>query len=625
MPAEGRALRSAPKYPISPEGAIFTAAPLMRRLSPSLVVVLFITALNAGIALRGLWPGRLDGLANTVVRSDVKGYYGYLQALFIRHDLGEERPVWEYVRYAGNGTLNKYFCGTSVMMAPWFLVGHAIALADPDAPRDGLSVHEMRALSVGAWCYLLIGLLALRALLKRMGFAEPAVAWTLIAIGLGTQLMQYGALQPGWSHVYSFCAVSLFLLASHRFGTGSGAYWLVVASALLGLIILIRPVNALVVLALPVVLGDALLPAHRAIVRRPMMLVAAATVGAAIMFIQPLLWHAQTGLWLAYGYQGEGFHWNRPEIIKVLFGFRRGLFLWTPVLLLSMAGTCWLMMKDRIRGFGLLSYGAVNTYVISAWWIWYYGSGFGSRVFVDHYPVLALPIAFVLRDASAGWLRIARGFIVACCALLLFQLWQYNTGILHPESMDREKYAFTFLRCDDSYRGALGGNYQGPPFNPNGMSVVLEESCDFEHACAHWGGGAIRHRDDAFSGGNAAVFDGTEEFGLGFEAGTDALPAGRALYLEVGLQRYEERSRDSQALLGVTDVRDAEGGLAFYEPFAINPMPGKADAWEQLEYRIPVPPLQTGSTLKFYFWDKDRRSKVMIDDVFMRIHAVNPY
>ena len=588
-------------------------------------MALLIAALNAGIALRGLWPGRLDGLANTVVRSDVKGYYGYLQALFIRHDLGKEKPVWEYVRYAGNGTLNKYFCGTSVMMAPWFLAGHAIALTDPDAPRDGLSVHEMRALSVGAWCYLLIGLLALRALLKRMGFAEPAIAWTLVAIGLGTQLMQYGALQPGWSHVYSFCAVSLFLLASHRFGTGGGARWLVIAAALLALIILIRPVNALVALALPVVLGDALLPTLRGIVRRPMLLIAAAAVGAAILFIQPLLWHAQTGLWLAYGYQGEGFHWNRPEVIKVLFGFRRGLFLWTPVLLLSVAGMLWLLVKERARGMGLLAYWAANTYLISAWWIWYYGSGFGSRVFVDHYPVLALPIAFVLRDASAGWLRIARGFIVACCALLLFQLWQYNTGILHPESMDRGKYAFTFLRFNDSYRGALGGNYQGPPFNPNGMSVVLEESCDFEHVCTHWSGGAIRHRDDAYSGGNAVVFDGTEEFGLGFEAGTDALPAGRALYLEVGLQRYEERSRDSHALLGVTDVRDAAGNVAFYEPFSINPMPGEAGAWEQLEYRIPVPPMLPGSTLKFYFWDKDRRSKVMIDDVFMRVSAVNPY
>ena len=597
----------------------------MRRPGPSLLIALLIVTVNASVAVRGLWPGRLDGLANSVVRSDVKGYYAYLQAIFIRHDLGEEKLVWEYVRYAGTGTLNKYFCGTSVMMAPWFLAGHAIALVDPDAPRDGLSVHEMRALSIGAWCYLLIGLLAMRALLLRLGFTEATTAWTLVAIGFGTQLMQYGALQPGWSHVYSFCAVSLFLLASLRFATGRAARWLFIMAALLGLIILIRPVNALVVLALPAVLGDALLHLLRDLFRRPLMLLAAISACFAIVFIQPLLWHSQTGLWIAYGYQGEGFHWDRPEILKVLFGFRRGLFLWTPVLLLAVAGTLWLLMKERMRGIGLLAYWAVNTYVISAWWIWYYGSGFGSRVFVDHYPVLALPIAFVLRDASPRWLRATRVFVVACCALLLFQMWQYNTGILHPESMDREKYAFTFGRRDASYRGALGGNYQAPPFNPNGMSVVLEESCDFEHACAHWGGGAIRHRDDAFSGGNAAVFDGKEEFGLGFEAGTDELPTGRALYLEIGLQRYEARSHDSHPMLCVTDVRNARDEVAFYEPFAFNPMPGRAGAWEQLEYRIPVPPLFPGERLKFYFWDRERRSRVLIDDVFIRVWAVNPY
>lgn len=597
----------------------------MRRPGPSLLIALLVVTVNACIAVRGLWPGRLDGLANTVVRSDVKGYYGYLQAIFIRHDLGAEKPVWEYVRHAGTGTLNKYFCGTSVMMAPWFLAGHAVALADPAAPRDGLSVHEMRALSIGAWCYLLVGLLAMRALLLRMGFAEATTAWTLLAVGLGTQLMQYGALQPGWSHVYSFCAISLFLLASLRFATSRTLRWLIIMSALLGLIILIRPVNGLVVLALPVVLGDALLPMLRGLLGRPLALLAAIVVCLAVIFIQPLLWHAQTGLWFAYGYQGEGFHWGRPEIIKVLFGFRRGLFLWTPVLLLSVAGTLWLMVKERMRGIGLLAYWAINTYVISAWWIWYYGSGFGSRVFVDHYPVLALPIAFVLRDASRAWLLSARAFIMACSALLLFQMWQYNAGILHPESMDREKYAFTFLRWDDSFRGALGGNYQGPPFSPNGMSVALEESCDFEHSCPHWGGGAIRHRDDAYSGGNAAVFDGAEEFGLGFEAGTDVLPTGRALYLEVGLQRYEARSRGSYGLLGVTDVRNAQGGVAFYEPFAFNPMPGKAGTWEQLEYRIPVPPLRPGDRLKFYFWDPERKARVLIDDVFMRISAVNAY
>ncbi len=597
----------------------------MRRLTPSLIVVLAVVALNTAISVRGLWPGTAAGLADAVVRSDVKGYYGYLQALFIRKDLGHEKAVWEYVRHTPTGTLNKYYCGTAVMMAPWFLIGHDLALSDPKAPRDGLSEYEMKALSIGAWCYLLIGLLALRALLRRMEFTESTLTWVLIAIGFGTQLMQYSALQPGWSHVYSFCAVSLFLLAVRHLGTDGGPWRMIAVASLLGLIVIIRPVNGLVLLALPVVLGGAWRDTVKRAIQHPMILVIAVIACGAVVFIQPLLWHAQTGNWYAYGYTGEGFHWDRPEVLKVLFGFRRGLFLWTPVLLFALFGTAWLLLKDRARGIGMLLYWATNLYVISAWWIWYYGSGFGSRVFVDHYAVLAIPMAFLMQAATKRWLRAARAFIVLCCALLLFQMWQYSAGILHPESMDRTKYAYTFLRWDDTYRHALGGNSQGPPFNPKSMSVVLEESCDFEHACTHWGGGAIRSRSDAFSGGNAAVLDGSDEYGLQFEAGTDVLPTGRALYLEVGLQRREEQSRDAHYLLGVTDVRKADGSMAYYEPFPFNPMPARPGTWEQIEYRIPVPPLEKGDRLKFYLWDKDRRSRVLIDDVFMRVNAVNPY
>ncbi len=597
----------------------------MRRPQPSTLVILLVLAVNIAIALQGLWPGPKDGLANTVVRSDVKGYYGYLQAIFIRHDLGREPEVWEYVRRTPTGTLNKYYCGTAIMMAPWFLIGHDIALSDPKAPRDGLSVHEMRAISIGAWCYLLLGLLALRATLRGMSFGEPAVAWTLLAIGLGTQLLQYSALQPGWSHVHSFCAIAAFLLCAQRFAQGGHAWLLVAGAALLGLIILIRPVNALVALALPVLLGRDTAMLLARFRQHPWMLALGLVTGGAILFIQPLLWHAQTGQWYAYGYTGEGFHWTRPEALKVLFGFRRGLFLWAPVLLLALGGTGWWLRSDRARGASMLLYWAANTYIISAWWIWYYGSGFGSRPFVDHYPVLALPMAALLHRASGKALLALRAFIVACCLLLLFQLWQYHAHILHHESMDRAKYAHVFLRWGDEFRGALGGNYQAPPFNPKGMRAVLEESCDFEHACAHWRGGGIRTRSDAFSGGNAVVFDGTDEFALSFEAATDELPTGQALYLEVGLQRREERSRDAHHLLGVTEVRAGDGSIAYYEPFAFNPMPAKPGQWEQIEYRIPVPPLEEGGTLKFYFWDKDRRSRVLIDDVFMRVSAVNPY
>lgn len=328
----------------------------MRRIAPSALVITLVMAVNAFIALQGLWPGPKGGLASTVVRSDVKGYYGYLQALFIRHDLGREPDVWEYVRHTPTGTLNKYYCGTAIMMAPWFLIGHDIALGDPKAPRDGLSVHEMRAISIGAWCYLLLGLLALRGVLRGMGFSEQVAAWALLAIGMGTQLLQYSALQPGWSHVYSFCAIAAFLYAVQRFAQGGSAAWLLAVSATLALIVLIRPVNGLVVLAVPVLLGRGLPAAVKRIARHPWALAGALLLGAGLLSIQPLLWHAQIGKWYAYGYEGEGFHWDRPELFKVLFGFRRGLFLWAPVLLLALLGTLRWLRSDRPRGAWMLLY-----------------------------------------------------------------------------------------------------------------------------------------------------------------------------------------------------------------------------------------------------------------------------
>ncbi|MBK8498645.1 MAG: hypothetical protein IPL52_07470 [Flavobacteriales bacterium] len=597
----------------------------MRFPSPSLLIVLLVTAVTVAISVTGLWKDSHAEMADSIVRSDVKGYYGYLQATFIRHDLGSEPYQWEYVRRTPTGTLNKYFCGTALMMAPWFGIGHAFALADPTAPRNGLSVHEMRAISVGAWAYLLIGLLALRRLLLGLGLREAVVAWSLVAIGFGTQLMQYAALQPGWSHVHSFCLMALFLLTVQKLSTAMGPRWVLSAAACLALIVLVRPVNGLVVLAAPVVAGPSFVPMLMRVMQHHATLFAALLLGIGIAFIQPLLWHAQVGHWLAYGYEGEGFHWTRPEVFKVLFGFRRGLFLWTPVLLFALLGTWQFILKERSRAWWMLLWWAANVYIISAWWIWYYGSGFGARVFVDHYPVLAVPIALLLESARPSLWKAARAFILLCCALLLFQMWQYHAFILHHESMDRAKYMYTFLRLDERYRGALAGNYQAPPYNPNGMESVLEESCDFEHTCTHWSGGAIHRVPEAFSGAHAAVFVDSVEFGLGFNTEAGALPIGRALYLEVGFQRLERSAGRSSSLLAVTDVVRRDGSHAYYEPFRINPMPPVVGRWEQVEYRIPVPPLEVGDRLSFYFWNSEHSAEVLIDDVFMRVNAVRPY
>lgn len=593
--------------------------------SASLLAVWAMVLITAVVTMRGLWHGTDGNGWKETIRSDARGYYGYLQAFFIRNDLGHEAFNSTYVKYTPTGTLNKYFCGTSVMMAPWFGIGHGFALQHPDGPQDGTSEHEQKAIGVGAWIYLLLGLRALRALLLGLGVRDPIVALIVTGLALGTPLIQYAAMQPGWSHIYSFCVISAFLLAVHRVASGRSAWWVIGAGAFFGLAVLIRPVNGMILLAVPLVTGASFRSFIQNILKQRLALIGSTLVCCAIVGIQCLLWHMQTGNWVEYGYQGEGFHWSRPEIIKVLVGFRRGLFLWTPLMVLPALCAVLLLTYDRWRSAWSLVYWIVSTYVISSWWIWYYGGGFASRVYIDHYPVLVIPMALVLQRWKLRSVRVAGVFVGCCVVLNLAQLWQFHRGFLHHESMDREKYAYSFLRFDEAHRNKLGGNYQEAPFNPNGMELILEETCGMDDSCTFWSQGFRVPWEGAHSPATVCLFDPYHEFGLIFDANTDTLPTGRALFLEIGLQRFDARAEASLHALGVTEVRNACDSAWFYEPFRLNPLPGKPGVWEQLEYRIPVPPLAEGDRLRFYFWNKELRSQFLIDDVFMRVSAVKPY
>ena len=457
-----------------------------------------------------------------------------------------------------------------------------------------------------------------------MGIRDAVIAWTLVALVLGTPLLQYAAFQPGWSHVYSFSAVAAFLLAIQRFSIGASPRWIIAAGALFGLIVLIRPINVLVVLAVPLVAANGLAALLSTMFRQRATLFAA-LVCFAVFAVQPVLWYAQTGNFYEYGYKGEGFHWTRPELLKVLIGFRRGLFLWTPLMLLPALAVPLIWRTDRVKAITAALYWCIITYVISSWWIWYYGSGFASRVYIDHYPALMVPLVIMLHGWFGWRWMLVRLFMVCAIALNLAQLWQYHHGFLHPESMDSAKYRYSFLRFDEAHRDKLGGNYQEAPYNPNGMELILEETCGMDDSCSFWSGGKRVQVPWAHSPATVCQYDRATEFGLYFNASTDTLPVGRALYLEIGLQRYEARSEASLPALGVTEVRNAKGVIYFYQPFRMNPVPGKAGVWEQLEYRIPVPPLQHGDRLSFYLWNKDKRAEFFLDDVFMRVSAVKPY
>jgi hypothetical protein len=595
---------------------------LTARPSLSTLVIAAVMAFFTVITWRWSW-----NQGPSIIRSDAEGYYAYMRAVFINGDLGRERPNWTYLHDTDEGTLNKYFAGEAVMLTPFFLAAHGWAHAT-GAETDGLSEPYERAIGIAGLVYALLGLLALRSVLRAINVDEMSSAIVLAGIGLGTQLVQYVCIQPGWSHVYSFCMVNVFLLSTVRLAAAPVSARAIGWGLSLGLVILLRPVNALVLFAVPVLLGNATWTLARVFWGRWRLVLMMGAACALVVCVQSVLWYAQVGHFIADGYRGEGFHWGRPEIRQVLVGFRRGLFLWTPVLVPAALCVLVLWCMDRLRAVAAVVYWTVNTYVISSWWIWYYGSGWGARVFVDHYPVLFLPLALVLtrwrRYRVRNW-WIAVVLLVLLSSFTLAQFYQYNHRLIHQESMDSRKYAYSFLRFDDAHRDRLGGMYRIAPYNPNGLDTLLHEKWDAEGTWSHWSGRRIR-MDGAPSPAHVAVCDRVDAFGPAFILRSGEFPTGRELFVAIGYERYVESVEDTRDIICITTLEDTGSTHTFYEPFAMEPVPPEAPGtWEHIEYRIHVPAARPGEDLKFYFWNRSHASSFRADDLDVTVMAVRPY
>jgi len=86
-------------------------------------------------------------------------------------------------------------------------------------------------------------------------------------------------------------------------------------------------------------------------------------------------------------------------------------------------------------------------YVLSSWWSWWFGGGYGNRAFIDFYGIMAIPLASIIMYFSKQKLiRIPFfGVLLTLIWYNNFQISQYKTGALHYWSMTKEMYWEQFL------------------------------------------------------------------------------------------------------------------------------------------------------------------------------------
>ncbi|CAN5836894.1 hypothetical protein BH11BAC7_BH11BAC7_05110 [soil metagenome] len=400
---------------------------------------------------------------NCIITSDGKGYYSYLPAVFIYHDLNfgfydtiENKYYDEHLKSdyrAGNGektTIDKYFCGVSILQLPFFLGGHAAAKIS-GAEMDGYSRPYAIALNIGTIFWLMIGLIYLRKLLISFGADRVKASLVLLTFVFGTNLFFYTIGEPAMSHVYSFALVSIFLVYSKKWIDTLKNKYLLLTFLLLGLITVVRPVNLLIVLWIPFAAGSfqATLSALKALFSKPTFLLLAIFLFLLPVSFQLIIYKLSIGSFFVDAYGAERFYFNKPEIINFLFSYKKGLFVYTPLIFLSLFGLIPLWKQNRFRAIWIFCSLFFIVYVLSCWWMWYYGGSFGMRAMIEFFPVFALLYYFLIDGIKIKSIRI--GIIILSFIFVLlcqFQTMQYRYEIIHWSEMTKDSYWHAFLNAD---------------------------------------------------------------------------------------------------------------------------------------------------------------------------------
>lgn len=385
-----------------------------------------------------------------IVESDAKGYYAYLPAIFIYNDLNfgffeateggkyyDEHLFCDYrANYKGQH-INKFFVGTAVAQAPFFMVTHYMLVND----GDGYGKSYAYMVAAAAMFYMLLGLYLLNRTLRILSIISWQRALLLSVIYFGTNLFCYTIVEPGMSHVYSFAFVNLFVLLSVRWLTEGRHHLLLPLGLTLGMIFLIRPVNGLVIFSLPllaVVKGkwrwnDWFQPEFWK--HMTLGFLGFLVIGG----IQLIIYKISTGSWWAESYPNENFDFGQMKFIDFLISYRKGLFLYTPVYFVAfLLGLTY--GRARFNVFWAFFFSIV-VYVLSSWWNWYYGGSFSSRVMVEYLPFFAVALALGWSALKIDWLkRTVPLVLVALTLLCQIQTYQYRVGSIHWSEMTKDEF-----------------------------------------------------------------------------------------------------------------------------------------------------------------------------------------
>ena len=399
---------------------------------------------------------------NPWVRGDGVGYYAFARASLIEHSLDftkdyqhanesfrgprldeSNQPRADFRTSTGH-LENHFTVGPAILWAPFLLVTHlgvllARALGSSVA-TDGFSAPYRVTMALATALYGFLGLvLAFR--LARQYVEERWAFLATLSIWWASSLPVYMYFNPSWSHAHSSFAVALFLWYWHETRSSrSLSQWLILA-LITGLMLNVYYANAMLLAVLAVEAARQYLAGLRSDashagateIPRVSQLLARHILFSAVVLV--CLLPTIITRYFIYGSPFESgyiplrqWNWLSPYFFSVLFSSNHGLFSWTPILLLAIAGLFLFCRRQPLIGVPLAAGFFAFYLFISCYPDWAGISSYGNRFFISLSSFFILGMA-VFFDRAAQLFRSRRAALAAAIALLaVSSLW--NAGLI---------------------------------------------------------------------------------------------------------------------------------------------------------------------------------------------------
>jgi hypothetical protein len=276
----------------------------------------------------------------------------------------------------------------------------------------------------------------------------------------GSNYLNYASIDGAMTHNWVFTLYSLLIFSTIKFYQKPSRRWALAIGLVIGWAVITRPTELIAVL-IPVLWGVqdwvSLRERFAFFLRHISLMATAAAAAGLLIMVQLGYWKWATGEWLVYSYQDQGFSWLKPHVLDVLFSYKAGWLMYSPVMILGVVGLWFLRRSQKAIFPAVALFCLLFLYVTAAWDIWWYGGSLGSRAMVQSHAVWLFPMAACVQLMwDKSWSRWCLILLSAFC--IWYNMWwtmQAHTGGLFQAEQMTKRYFWKVIGQSEMNRDWL--------------------------------------------------------------------------------------------------------------------------------------------------------------------------